>query len=379
MYRILHATHHRTGDEWCIYPDVRLRPRPVRLDREASPTRSARWSSRTTGRSTTGSSDELEIFHPRQIEFARLNLTYTVMSKRKLLQLVDEGAGRRLGRSAHADHLGACAAAATRRRRSAISATGSAWPRPTAPSTSALLEHCLREDLNQRAPRVMAVLRPAEGRDRRTIPRARSRSSRRSTTPRTRRPAPGRCRSPASSTSSGTTSARIRPGSSSGWRPAARCGCATPTSSRARGRQGREHGEVVELRCTYDPETRGGDAPDGRKVKGTLHWVSAPARGRRRGAAVRPPVHEAGSDERPAGEAKDFKATSIPTRWRCSTGCKVEPSLAGAAPGEPLPVRAAGLLLRRPDDSTPDHLVFNRTVTLRDTWAKIEKAQRQAG
>ena len=117
----------------------------------------------TTGRSTTGSSTTLAISTataPQQIEFARLNLTYTVMSKRKLLQLVEQKLRLRLGRSAHADASPGCAAAATRRRRSATSASASASPRSDNVVDVALLEHCVREDLNQRAPRVMAVLRP---------------------------------------------------------------------------------------------------------------------------------------------------------------------------------------------------------------------------
>ena len=135
-------------------------------------------------------------------------------------------------------------------------------------------------------------------------------------------------------------------------------------------------GEVVELRCTYDPETRGGDAPDGRKVKGTLHWVSAEHASRGRGAALRPPLR-AREPGRPGGS--DFKTFLNPDSLECPHGCRVEPSLADRHARAPLPVRAPGLLRgrRRATGTEPRRegrangtLVFNRTVTLRDTWAK---------
>ena len=188
MYRIRKATHHRTGDKWCIYPMYDWAHGQSRLASRASPTRSARWSSRTTGRSTTGSSTRSASIHPQQIEFARLNLTYTVLSKRKLLQLVEERPRRAAGTIRACRRSPACAAAATRRRRSATSASASAWPSSTASSSIALLEHCLREDLNKRAGAAHGRAAAAASWSSRTTPRARSRSWRRSTTRKTRAP-----------------------------------------------------------------------------------------------------------------------------------------------------------------------------------------------
>ena len=153
-----------------------------------------------------------------------------------------------------------------------------------------------------------------------------------------------RCRSRACSTSSTTTSARIRRRSSSAWRPAARCGCATRTSSPARERrEGPATGEVVELRCTYDPATRGGDAPDGRKVKATLHWVSA---AHAVDAEVRLYDRLFNVEEPGAGERTSSTHLN-PASLEVLDDAKVEPSLAARAAGHALPVRAARLLLRR--------------------------------
>ena len=192
----------------------------------------------------------------------------------------------------------------------------------------AQLEHSVREDLNARAPRVMAVLRPLKVVHRRTIPRARSRRSTSSTTPKTRRPARARCRSRACSTSSATTSWRTRRRSSSGCRRAGKCGCAARTSSRARRSSRTTRGEIVELRCTYDPATRGGDAPDGRKVKATLHWVSARARRAGRSAALRSAVLGRGSGKR--AEGKTFLDYLNPHSLEVLRGCQAEPSLGAA-------------------------------------------------
>ena len=222
--------------------------------------------------------DQLGIYHPQQIEFARLNLTYTVMSKRKLLQLVKDGYVQRLGRSAHADPLPACAAAATRPRPSATSASAIGVAKSDSTVDIALLEHCVREDLNKRAPARHGGAAAAEGRHRRTIPRARSRSSRPSTTPRTRPRARGRCRSRACSTSSRTTSAKSR--RQKYFRlvaRAAKCGCATPTSSSATGRgQGcrdrRGDRTALHLRPGHPRRRRRRTAARSRP---RIHWVSA--------------------------------------------------------------------------------------------------------
>ena len=158
---------------------------------------------------------------------------------------------------------------------------------------------------------------------------------------------------------------RLSPGSEVRLRSAYFITCAGVVKDRATG-------EVVELRCTYDPATRGGDAPDGRKVKATIHWVSAP---HAVDAEVRLYDHlfttpDPGDD----AEGGDWQDNLNPASLEVLAGCKLEPGLAGAAAGRPLPVRAAGLLLRRPRQR-PGAPVFNRTVTLRDTWARIEKSQ----
>jgi glutaminyl-tRNA synthetase len=373
LYRILHASHHRTGDEWCIYPMY-----------DFAHGQSDSIEKITHSLCTLEFEDHrplydwfiraLEIFPSRQIEFARLNLSQTVLSKRKLKQLVDEGlvsgwddprmptiSGlRRRGYTPEsirdfADRIGVAKADST--------------------VDVALLEHCLRVDLNKRAPRVMAVLDPLkvvienypEGESElleavnnpedpeagsRQIPFSRElwieKNDFREEAPKKYfRLAPGR-------------EVRLRYGFF--------ITCQEIVKD--------DTGEVVELRCTYDPETRGGYAPDGRKVRGTIHWVSAPesvdAEVRLYDNLLKP------VEERPAGEAKDFKASLNPDSLQVLSGCKVEPSLEGAAPESRFQFERQGYFCVDNRDSTPNHLVFNRTVTLRDTWAKIEKAQRQA-
>ncbi|MGB5388825.1 MAG: glutamine--tRNA ligase/YqeY domain fusion protein, partial [Thermoanaerobaculia bacterium] len=375
LYRILHASHHRTGDEWCIYPMY-----------DFAHGQSDSIEKITHSLCTLEFEDhrplydwfirELEIFPSRQIEFARLNLSQTVLSKRKLKQLVDEGlvsgwddprmptiSGlRRRGYTPEsirdfADRIGVAKADST--------------------VDVALLEHCLRVDLNKRAPRVMAVLEPLkvvienypEGESElleavnnpedpeagsRQIPFSRElwieKNDFREEAPKKYfRLAPGR-------------EVRLRYGFF--------ITCQEIVKDETTG-------EVVELRCTYDPETRGGYAPDGRKVRGTIHWVSAAeavdAEVRLYDHLLKPP------DEVKADEAKDFKASLNPDSLKVLTGCKVEPSLEGAAPESRFQFERQGYFCVDNRDSTPDHLVFNRTVTLRDTWAKIEKAQKAAG
>ena len=374
LYRILHASHHRTGDEWCIYPMY-----------DFAHGQSDSIEKITHSLCTLEFEDHrplydwfiraLEIFPSRQIEFARLNLSQTVLSKRKLKQLVDEGlvsgwndprmptiSGlRRRGYTPEsirdfADRIGVAKADST--------------------VDVALLEHCLRVDLNKRAPRVMAVLEPLkvvienypEGESElleavnnpedpeagsRQIPFSRElwieKNDFREEAPKKYfRLAPGR-------------EVRLRYGFF--------ITCQEIVKEETTG-------EVIELRCTYDPETRGGYAPDGRKVRGTIHWVSAPesvdAEVRLYDNLLQP------VEERLAGEAKDFKASLNPDSLQVLSGCKVEPSLKGAAPESRFQFERQGYFCVDNRDSAPDHLVFNRTVTLRDTWAKIEKAQKQA-
>ena len=212
MYRILHAEHHRTGDKWCIYPMY-----------DYAHGQSDSIEGITHSICTLEFEDhrplydwyleQLGIYHPQQIEFARLNLTYTVLSKRKLLHAGAGRAASAAGTIRACRPSPACAGAATRRRPSALSASASACPRPTASIEIGLLEHAVREDLNKRAPRVMAVLRPLQG-GHRQLPGGPGRRDGGGQQPGRRRAwARARCRSPACCTSSRTISAKTRPSS----------------------------------------------------------------------------------------------------------------------------------------------------------------------
>ena len=369
MYRILHATHHRSGDKWCIYPTYdfthgqsdsieRITHSICTLEFE-NHRPLYDWYIR-----------ELGIFAPQQIEFARLNLTYTVMSKRLLLQLVKEKyvSGwddprmpticglRRRGYTPEAIR-DFCATIGVSKVDSVVDI--------------ALLEHCLRTDLNKRAPRVMGVLAGRSRSSSTTTPRARSRRWTRSTIPRTRAWARGKSPSPASCGSSRTTSAKCRRRNTTACVPARKCGSAMRIWSRCtRVVKDPASGEVAEVHCTYDPATRGGNTPDGRKVKGTIHWVSAahavPAEVRLYDHLFTKP------DPGDVPEGQDYKVNLNPKSLERLTGCFVEPSLKGAAPGSRFQFERLGYFCVDPD-STPERPVFNRTVSLVDTWAKIEK------
>ncbi len=369
MFRILHATHPRTGDEWCIYPTYDWAH--GQSDSIEGITHSVCTLEFEDHRPLYNwFLEQLGIFHPTQIEFARLNLSYTVMSKRKLLRLVKEGyvsgwddprmptlSGlRRRGYTPESirdfcDRIGVAKA------NSVVDIT--------------LLEHCLREDLNKRAPRVMAVLRPLRvvidnypaeqvewmeainnpeepGAGTRELPFSRviyiERDDFRQDPPKKYfRLAPGR-------------EVRLKHGYL--------ITCVDVVNDP-------ETGEVVELHCTYDPATRGGTTPDGRKVRGTLHWVSA---AHAIDAEVRLYDHLFAQTDLEEGE--DFTANLNPDSLQVLTGCKLEPGLADAAPGSHYQFLRLGYFCVDPDSSA-DHLVFNRTVSLRDTWAKIERAMKR--
>jgi glutaminyl-tRNA synthetase len=368
MYRILHAHHHRTGDAWCIYPMYDY----------------AHGQSDSLERITHSICtlefeihrplydwfvQELGIFPPRQIEFARLNLTYTVMSKRRLLSLVEEGhvtgwddprmptiAGmRRRGYTPEAiRHF--CATIGVTKHNSLTDV--------------ALLEHCLRDDLNKRAPRIMAVLHPLkvvitnfpeghveeiEAVNNPEDPTAGSR-----TVPFSRelyieqddfREVPPK------------KYFRLSPGKEVRLRWGYYIKCEEVVKDEA--------GNVVELRCTYDPNTRGGWSPDGRKVQATIHWVSA-------AHAVNAEVRLydrlfVKEDMNALAEGEDWRASLNPESLHVGTAL-VEPSVAQAAPGGlPYQFERQGYFCLDAHDSQPGKLVFNRTVTLRDSWAKIEK------
>ncbi|HEC34643.1 MAG TPA: glutamine--tRNA ligase/YqeY domain fusion protein [Chloroflexi bacterium] len=372
MYRILRATHHRTGDKWCIYPMYDFTH--CLSDSIEGITHSICTLEFENNRPLYDwFLDQLDVYHPRQIEFARLNLGYTVLSKRKLRELVEGG------HVAGWDDPRMPTISGLRRRGYTPEAIRDFCNRiGVAKSNSvvdiALLEHCLREDLNKRAPRVMAVLRPLRvvidnypedqvewleavnnpedpSMGTRKIPFSRvlyvEREDFREDPPR--------------------KYFRLAPGREVRLKHAYLITCVRVTKDR-------RTGEVVELHCTYDPETRGGEAPDGRRVRGTLHWVSA-------AHALEAEVRLYGrlfTKENPddVPEGSDFKANLNPSSLERLTSCRVEPSLAAALPGSHYQFLRQGYFCVDPD-SSDGKLVFNRTVPLRDTWAKIERAEKK--
>ncbi len=367
LYRIRRATHHRTGDAWCIYPMYDFaHPLSDAIERI------------THSLCTLEFEDHRPLYdwlvdhlisgdEPRQYEFARLNLNYTVMSKRKLLQLVQQR------------HV-------------------SGWDDPRMPTISGLrrrgytpesirdfctrigvakkenvidvaqLEHSIREDLNRRAPRVMAVLRPlrvvltnypegqVEALDVINNPEDPSAGTRRVPFSRVlyverddfREDPPKKF-------------FRLAPGREVRLRCAYFITCTEVVKD--------ANGEVVELRCTYDPATRGGDAPDGRRVKATLHWVSAahavPLTVRLYDRLFSVP------DPENVPDGLTFLDHLNPNSLEAISDCQGEPGLGSASPGSRVQFERLGYFVVDPD-SEPGKLVFNRTVSLKDTWARIE-------
>ena len=370
MYRILHAEHHRQGSKWCIYP---MYDWAHGLEDSIEGVTHSLCSLEYEDHRPLYDwyLDQLGIYHPRQIEFARLNMTYTVMSKRRFLDLVKGGyvkgfddprlptlAGlRRLGYTPEAirEFCG----------RIGIDKTDSVVDRQ-------LLEHCLREDLNKRAMRVMAVLRPlkvvidnypegqVEELDAINNPEDPSAGTRKVPFSRVlyieqedfREVPPPKYY-------------RLSPGTEVRLRYAYFVKCVDT-------KKDLKTGEVTEIRCTYDPATRGGDASDGRKVKATLHWVSA---GHAFPSEVRIYDHlftQPNPDDVPEGV--DWKTTVNPNSLEVLKGCRMEPGLVNATPGERYQFERLGYFCVDPDSSAGSP-VFNRTVTLRDTWVRIEKRQ----
>jgi len=370
MYRILHATHHRTGDEWCIYPMYDWAH--GQCDSIEGITHSLCSLEYEDHRPLYDwFLDQLGIYHPQQIEFARLDLSYTVLSKRYLLRLVEEG---------HVngwDDPRMPTLSGLRRRGYTPEAIRSFCDRIGVAKTDsivdiALLEHCVREDLNQRAPRVFGVLRPlkvvlvnypedlVEEMECVVNPEDASMGTRRVPFSRVLYIEQDDFREDPLQ-----KWFRLAPGREVRLRYAYYIKCVDVVKD--------EQDQVIELHCTYDPETRGGWAPDGRKVKGTLHWVSAnhsldaEVRLYDRLFLVENPLDVA--------EGEDFTANLNPNSLEVLTSCRVEPSLVGAAPGSIYQFERQGYFCVDPD-STDEKLVFNRTVSLRDTWAKIEEMQK---
>ena len=368
MYRIIHASHPRTGDKWCIYPMYDwahgLEDSIERITHSICTLEFADhrplydWFL-----------DELGVYHPRQVEFARLNLNYTILSKRKLLKLVQKGhvtgwddprmptlSGlRRRGFTAESirdfsDRIGVA-------KNNTLVDIG-------------LLEHCVREDLNTRAERRMVVLNPLkvvidnypdnqveelEAENNPEDPQAGTRKipfSKIIYVEREdfREDAPRKW-------------FRLAPGKEVRLKQAYYITCREVIKN--------ERGEVVELHCTYDPQSRGGWTQDGRKVRGTLHWVSA-----KHAVPVEVRLYEhlfLKENPEEVGEGQDFTTNLNPNSLKIMPNALAEPDLKNTNPGQHFQFLRQGYFCADLKDHSPEHLVFNRTVTLRDSWAKIEK------
>jgi len=365
LYRILHASHHRTGDAWPIYPMYDFAH--GQSDSIEGVTHSLCSLEYEDHRPLYDwFLDALDIYHPRQIEFARLNLSNTVVSKRKLLKLVKEGHVRgwddpRMPTLTSLRRRG-CPPEAIRDFCARIGVT-----KINGTIDIALLEHCVRDDLNKRAPRVMGVLKPlrvvienypedqVEEMDAINNPEDPTAGTRKVPFSRVlyieqddfrENPPPKYF--------------RLAPGREVRLRYAYFIKCVEVVKD--------ADGQVVELRCTCDPATRGGDAPDGRKVKATIHWVAAATAVE---AEVR--LYDRLFQNQDPEAAGDFLSNINPDSLEVLPKCCVEPSLKGAAPGDHYQFERNGYFCVDPD-STSDRLVFNRTVSLKDTWAKLEKA-----
>ncbi len=372
MYRILKASHHRTGEKWCIYASYDWAH--GQSDSIENITHSICTLEFENHRPLYDwFLDQLGAYHPQQIEFARLNLTYTIMSKRMLTELVEQGYV-----SGWDDPRLPTVAGLKRRGytpesiRDFCSRIGVAKADSTV--DIALLEHCLREDLNRRAPRVMGVLKPlrvvienyppdqVEELDAINNPEDAGAGTR---------------KVPFSKVlyieqddfmeEPPKKFYRLAPGREVRLRYAYFIKCVDAVKDE-------KTGDVVELHCTYDPATRGGDAPDGRKVKATLHWVSA---AHALEAQVRLYEHlftkEYPTD---AGEGEDWKDSFNQDSLQELTSCRVEPSLKDAAAGSRYQFERKGYFVVD-TDSSEGKLIFNRTVSLRDEWARIQKAQKK--
>ena len=365
LYRILHTEHHRTGDRWCIYPTYDFAH--GQSDSIEGVTHSLCTLEFVNHKPLYDwLLDELKIFHPQQIEFARLNLSYTVLSKRMLLELVEND-----NVNGWDDPRMPSISGFRRRGYTPVSIRNFCDRIGIAKFNSlielAVLENCVREDLNKHTARVMGVLRPLkviidnypdktedldavnnpedESMGKRKVPFSRviyiEREDFREDPPK--------------------KFFRLAPGREVRLRYAYYITCIEVVKD--------DQGEIVELHCTYDSETRGGWSPDGRRVKGTLHWVSAQH-------AITAEVRlydRLFTVENPSGhKEKNFKEFLNPNSLEVLTSCFLEPSLSNAKHGERFQFERQGYFCVDPD-SSPGKLVFNRTVTLRDSWAKIEQ------
>ena len=365
MYRILRATHHRTGDDWCIYPTYdwahgledsieRITHSLCTLEFEDHRPLYDWYL------------DALHVYHPQQIEFAPLNLSYTILSKRMLRELVEGGVVNGW------DDPRMPTISGLRRRgftpasiRDFASRVGIAKREGVA--DVGLLEYCVRQDLNRHAERRMAVLNPlkvvitnypeSESEELEAINNPEDESAGKRKVPFSRelfierddfREDPPK------------KFFRLAPGREVRLRYAYFLKCEDVFKD--------DSGKIIELRCSYDPKTKGGSAPDGRKVRGTIHWVSAQH-------AVSPEIRlydRLFLSPEPGSGSDDFKADINPDSLEILTNCKLEPSLINAKASEHYQFERVGYFNVDPLDSREGSPVFNRTVTLRDTWAKIE-------
>jgi len=374
MYRVLRSTHHRTGDRWCIYPTYDFAH--GQSDSIEGITHSICTLEFEDHRPLYDwFLDQLNIHHPQQIEFARLNLTYTVLSKRKLLLLVKEGhvtgwddprmptiAGiRRRGYTPEAIR-NFCERIGVGKRNGTVDI--------------AMLEHCLRQDLNKRAPRVMAVLRPL-----RVVienyPESQTEELEAVNNPED--PSMGTRKVPFSRVlyleqddfreEPPKGYFRLSPGSEVRLRYAYIIKCVGVVKDAATG-------AVTEVRCTYDPETKSGSSRSSRKVKATIHWVSA---AHAIPAEVRLYDHlftKEDPDDLPEGA--DWKINLNPNSLQTLADCRIEPYLASATPGSTYQFERLGYFCVDVAESSRQRLLFNRTITLRDTWAKIERGSKKS-
>ena len=375
LYRIRRVPHQRTGDAWCIYPMYDFAH--GLSDSMEKVTHSLCTLEFEDHRPLYDwFLDSLDVYHPQQIEFARLNLTHTVLSKRKLRLLVEQGC------VSGWDDPRMPTLSGLRRRgytpqsiRTFCDRVGVA-KRDTVVEV-ALLEHCLREDLNQHAPRVMGVLRPLKlvidnypdgqteefeavnnpedpGMGTRLIPFSRTLYIEEDDF---REDPPSKFY-------------RLAPGREVRLRYAYLVTCVDVVKDE-------NTGDVVEVHCTYDPDSRGGTAPDGRRVRGTLHWVSetdsVAAEVRLYDHLFSQPNPDEDPDQDSAGE--DVPAGLNPNSLEILRQCRVEPGLATAAPGSIYQFERQGYFVVDNADSKPGGLVFNRAVSLRDTWARIQQTQ----
>ena len=370
MYRIRHAEHHRQGSKWCLYPMYDW-AHGLQDSIEGITHSLCSLEYENHRPLYDWFLDQLGIYHPRQIEFARMNMTHTVMSKRRFIELVEGGHVRGY------DDPRLPTLAGLRRRGYTPESIREFCRRAGVAKTDnivdvAVLEDCIRDDLNRRAPRVMAVLRPVkvvltnypEGRveeldvinnpedpsaGTRKVPFGRElyieRDDFREDPPR--------------------KYFRLAPGREVRLRNAYFITCTDIVKN--------ADGEITEIHCTYDPKTRGGDAPDGRKVKGTLHWVSVAHAVQAEARLYDHLFLKPNPDD--VDEGEDYTSNLNPNSLEV-VPCYVEPSVIGSQVGARYQFERLGYFCVD-RESTPERLCFNRTATLRDSWAKIEKAMKK--